>query len=108
MKLNESHLMQLAAVLDAGTISGGAQALGQTQPAVSRSLAMLEARIGQPLFVKDKRPLQPTALAAQLAAHGRAMLAASRRTTDTVKVKVFLTGTRELVRVGVSPSSWTR
>lgn len=104
MNLNESNLMQWAAVLDAGTISGGAQALGQTQPAVSRSLAMLEARIGQALFVKGKRSLQAT----PLAAHGHAMRVASRRTTDTVKVKVFLTGTRELVRVGVSPSSWTR
>lgn len=97
MKLNESHLMQLAAVLDAGTISGAAQALGQTQPAVSRSLAMLEARIGQPLFVKGKRPLQAT----PLAAHGRAILVASRRATDTVKG--FLTGTRGLVRVGGVP-----
>lgn len=101
MNLNESNLMQWAAVLDAGTISGGAQALGQTQPAVSRSLAMLEARIGQPLFVKGKRPLQATPLAAQLAAHGRAMLVASRRATDTVKG--FLTGTRGLVRVGGVP-----
>jgi DNA-binding transcriptional LysR family regulator len=101
MKLNESHLMQLAAVLDAGTVSGGAQALGQTQPAVSRSLAMLEARVGQPLFVKGKRPLQPTPLAAQLAAHGRAILSASRRATDTVKG--FLSGSRGLVRVGGVP-----
>jgi DNA-binding transcriptional LysR family regulator len=101
MKLSESHLMQLAAVLDAGTISGGAQALGQTQPAVSRSLAMLEARVGQPLFVKGKRPLQATPLAAQLAAHGRAILAASRRATDTVKG--FMTGTKGIVRVGGVP-----
>ena len=101
MKLNESHLMQLAAVLDAGTISGGAQALGQTQPAVSRSLAMLEARVGQPLFVKGKRPLQATPLAAQLAAHGRSILTASRRATDTVKG--FLSGTKGMVRVGGVP-----
>jgi DNA-binding transcriptional LysR family regulator len=62
---------------------------------------MLEARVGQPLFVKGKRPLQPTPLAAQLAAHGRAILTASRRATDTVKG--FLSGTKGMVRVGGVP-----
>ena len=101
MKLSEAHLMQLAAVLDAGSISAGAQGLGLTQPAVSRSLAMLEARIGAPLFVKGKRPLQATPLGAQLAAHGRVILTASRRASDTVTG--FLTGTKGLVRVGGVP-----
>jgi DNA-binding transcriptional LysR family regulator len=101
MKLNEAHLMQLAAVLDAGSIGSGAQSLGLTQPAVSRSLAMLEARIGKPLFVKGKRPLQATPLGAQLAAHGRVILTASRRASDTVTG--FLTGTKGLVRVGGVP-----
>lgn len=101
MKLSEVHLMQLAAVLDAGSISMGAQSLGLTQPAVSRSLAMLEARIGEPLFVKGKRPLQSTPLGAQLAAHGRAILTASRQASDTMKG--FLTGTKGLVRAGGVP-----
>jgi DNA-binding transcriptional LysR family regulator len=101
MKLSEAHLMQLAAVLDAGSISAGAQTLGLSQPAVSRSLAMLEARVAGPLFLKGKRPLQATALGAQLAAHGRVILAASRRASDTVKG--FLTGTTGLVRVGGVP-----
>lgn len=101
MKLNEAHLMQLAAVLDAGSVGAGARSLGLTQPAVSRSLAMLEARIGQPLFAKGKRPLQATALGAQLAAHGRAILTASRRASDTVTG--FLSGTKGLVRVGGVP-----
>jgi DNA-binding transcriptional LysR family regulator len=101
MKLNEAHLTQLAAVLDAGSISGGAQVLGLTQPAVSRSLAMLEARVGEALFIKGKRPLQPTPLGAQLAAHGRTILTASRRASDTVKG--FLAGTKGVVRVGGVP-----
>jgi DNA-binding transcriptional LysR family regulator len=101
MKLNEAHLTQLAAVLDAGSISGGAQMLGLTQPAVSRSLAMLEARVGKALFIKGKRPLQPTPLGAQLAAYGRTILTASRRASDTVKG--FLAGTKGVVRVGGVP-----
>lgn len=101
MKLNERHLVQLAAVVDAGGVSEAATSLGLTQPAISRSLAMLEARVGEPLFLRGKRPLQPTVLGTQLAAHGRAISAASRKASDTVQG--FLRGTRGLVRVGGVP-----
>jgi len=99
--MNERHLMQLAAVIDAGGVSEGAALLGMTQSAVSRSLSMLEARIGQPLFIPGRRPVQPTALGLQLAIHGRAMLTASRRATDAVQG--HLKGTSGVVRVGGVP-----
>lgn len=101
MRLNERHLMQLAAVIDTGGVSEGAAMLGLTQPAVSRALSMLEARVGQPLFVKGKRPQQPTLLAQQLAIQGRAILAASRKASEAVQG--FQKGTKGLVRVGGVP-----
>lgn len=101
MKLNERHLMQLAAVLDSGGISQAAALLGMTQPAVSRSLTMLEERIGEPLFVKGRRPHQATPLGLQLAAHGRAILSASRLASDAAQG--FVRGTRGIVRVGGVP-----
>lgn len=101
MKLNERHLMQLAAVLDCGGVSEGAAMLGLTQPAVSRSLAMLEARVGEPLFVKGRRPLQATPLGQQLAVQGRAIIAASRRASDVVQG--FVRGTKGVVRLGGVP-----
>lgn len=93
--------MQLAAVLDAGGVSEGAAMLGLTQPAVSRSLSMLEARVGEPLFVKGRRPLQATPLAAQLAAQGRIIIAASRQASDAAQG--FVKGTKGLVRLGGVP-----
>jgi DNA-binding transcriptional LysR family regulator len=101
MKLNERHLVQLAAVVDAGGVSEGAALLGQTQPAVSRALAMLEARVGEALFLRGRRPLQPTPLGLQLAAHGRSILSASRLASDTVQG--FIRGTKGIVRVGGVP-----
>lgn len=101
MKLNERHLMQLAAVLSAGGVSEGAAMLGLTQPAVSRSLAMLEARVGEPLFQKGRRPLQATPLGAQLAAQGSTIINASRKASDAVQG--FIKGTTGLVRVGGVP-----
>ncbi len=101
MKLNETHLMQLSAVVDAGSVSNGAAALGLSQPAVSRSLMQLEARVGKPLFVKGRRPLQATPLGLQLATHGRHILTESRRATEAVQS--LLRGSRGLVRVGGVP-----
>ena len=101
MKLNERHLMQLAAVVDAGGVSEGAALLGLTQPAVSRSLSMLEARVGEPLFVRGRRPLQATALGHELAAQGRMILSASRKAADLVTG--YVRGTSGHVRVGGVP-----
>ena len=78
MKIDERHLVQLAAVVQAGGVTEGAAMLGLSQPAVSRTLAMLERRLGEPLFLKGRRPLQPTPLGRALADHGQAMLTASR------------------------------
>ena len=97
MKLSETHLIQLSAVVDSGSVSKGAAALGLSQPALSRSLAQLEARLGKPLFIRGRRPLQPTPLAMQLAAHGRLIRIESRRAAEAVQS--LLRGTRGLVRV---------
>ena len=101
MKLSEAHLIQLSAVVDTGSVSKGAAALGLSQPALSRSLALLEARVGKPLFLRDRRPLQATELGLQLATHGRRILAESRRAAEAVQS--LLRGTRGLVRVGGVP-----
>lgn len=101
MKLDERHLIQLAAVVQAGGVTGGAGLLGLTQPAVSRTLAMLEKRLGEPLFLKGRRPLQPTAFGRALADHGQAMLTASRKASDIVDG--FRHGRTGVVRVGGTP-----
>ena len=57
MKLDSEHLVILAAVLDGGGVVEGAASIGKSQPSVSRTLALLEARIGEPLFDRTRRPL---------------------------------------------------
>jgi DNA-binding transcriptional LysR family regulator len=75
--------------------------MGVTQPALSRTIAMLERCVGEPLFVKGRRPLQPTPLGRALADHGRAMLAASRKASELVAN--FRQGRAGVVRVGGTP-----
>lgn len=101
MKLDERHLIQLAAVVQAGGVTEGAALLGLTQPAVSRTLAMLARRVGEPLFVGGRRPLEPTPLGRSLAEHGQAMLSASRKASALVDG--FRKGSIGLVRVGGTP-----
>jgi DNA-binding transcriptional LysR family regulator len=101
MKLDERHLVQLAAVAQAGGVTEGAALLGLSQPAVSRTLSMLEKRVGEPLFLKGRRPLQPTPLGRALADHGQVMLAASRKASEVVDS--FRQGASGVVRVGGTP-----
>jgi DNA-binding transcriptional LysR family regulator len=101
MKFDERHLLQLAAVVEAGGVTEGAALIGSSQPALSRTLAMLERRVGEPLFIAGRRPLQPTALGRQLAIHGNAILVASRKATETVAN--FRGGTSGILRIGGVP-----
>lgn len=101
MKIDERHLIQLAAVVKAGGVTEGAALLGLAQPAVSRTIALLEKRVGEPLFVKGRRPLQPTPFGQALAEHGLTMLAASRKASDLIES--FRVGKSGVVRVGGTP-----
>jgi DNA-binding transcriptional LysR family regulator len=101
MKIDERHLIQLAAVVKTGGVTEGAALLGMAQPAVSRTLSMLEKRLGEPLFLKGKRPLQPTPLGRALADHGQVMLGASRKASDTIES--FRVGKGGTVRIGGTP-----
>lgn len=101
MKIDERHLIQLAAVVKTGGVTEGAALLGLAQPAVSRTLSMLEMRLGEPLFIKGRRPLQPTPLCLSLSEQGLVMLAASRKASDLVES--FRVGKSGVVRVGGTP-----
>src|SRR5690606_24116919 len=101
MKIDPRHLEILAAIVDGGGLTEGAQAIGRAQPSVSRTVAMLEARIGAPLFEKNKRPLVPTELCLGLAGEGRRILAAGN--TASAIVTTFRTGHRGMVRIGGTP-----
>lgn len=101
MKLEEKHLIQLAAVVETGSVTDAAEQLGLSQPAVSRTLSVLEKRVGEALFKPGKRPLEPTPIGQQLAEHGRVILEASRRASETVRG--FRSGSIGTVRIAGVP-----
>lgn len=101
MKLDPRHLEILAAIVDHGGLTEGASALGKSQPSVSRSLSMLEERLGIALFEPNRRPLQATEFCLLLAQEGRKIRGAGAAAATIVQQ--FKGGLRGAVRVAGSP-----
>ncbi|MTH33674.1 LysR family transcriptional regulator [Paracoccus limosus] len=101
MKLDSEHLEILAAIVEHGGLTEGAEAMGKSQPSVSRSMALLEARIGLPLFEPGRRPLRPTELGASLARLGSRIRHASQEAS--LLVQRYRQGLAGRLRVGGSP-----
>jgi DNA-binding transcriptional LysR family regulator len=73
MKLDPKHLAQLSAIVEAGSFQSAANRLGTTQPALSRNMKALEARLGTPLFQREGRRSIPNSLGLRLARNGMAI-----------------------------------
>jgi DNA-binding transcriptional LysR family regulator len=101
MKLEPRYLVQLATVLDCGTLNEAALRLGTTQPALSRTIAMLEQQIGAPLFERRRRPLVPTAIGRELADYGRAIKVTTEQATTWAES--LTTGDVGKIRIGAPP-----
>jgi DNA-binding transcriptional LysR family regulator len=64
--LNLGRLRVLCEVVERGSFSAAAEALAYTQSAVSQAIARLEAEVGTPVVVRDRRGVRPTAAGATL------------------------------------------
>ncbi|WP_170474093.1 LysR family transcriptional regulator [Ruegeria arenilitoris] len=101
MKIDPRHLEIIAAVVDQGGLTEGATLLGKSQPSVSRSLSMLERRLGINLFQPGRRPLQPTQTCLLLAHEGRKILQAGEAASGVVLH--YQRGTNGAVRLAGPP-----
>ncbi|KMO42388.1 LysR family transcriptional regulator [Methylobacterium variabile] len=69
------HYRAALAVLDEGSLSGAARALGLTQPTLGRQIAALERALGTALFTRSPAGLAPTEAALTLAPYARSLAA---------------------------------
>jgi DNA-binding transcriptional LysR family regulator len=90
----------LLAVLEEGSLSGAARALGLTQPTVGRHVALLEAALGTTLFTRSQAGLLPTEAALTLRDGAEAMhnMAASLERS----ARSLCEGVRGTVRISAS------
>ena len=101
MKIEPRYLLQLAAVLECGTFSEAAVKLGTTQPALSRTIAILERRIGAPLFERRRRPLVATEVGRELAGYGRMIMSAAEQAAH--RMENVAAGDFGRIRLGAPP-----
>ncbi len=71
MSFSPSSIELFLAVIERGSFSAAARALGKVPSAVSMGIANLEAELGYALFDRSHREPQPTALANALVPHAR-------------------------------------
>jgi DNA-binding transcriptional LysR family regulator len=88
-------------VADTGSISGAARVLQIAQPAVSRTIAMLEERLGVQLFDRRTRGAAPTAYGSALVRHCRLIEANLRHAADDFGALRGVPSGQ--IRVGVGP-----
>lgn len=85
MRYSVRQLVHLAAVVDTGSLSLAAEKLGLSQPALSKSLSLLEQRVGARLLQRNKSGSTPTALGRMLAVQGETIISSERRAETQVE-----------------------
>jgi DNA-binding transcriptional LysR family regulator len=76
VELELRHLRIVVAIADAGSVTKAAASLGLAQPALTTQLQRIERTLGGPLFVRDRRGVQPTALGDLVLARARLLIPA--------------------------------
>ncbi|MBM7062512.1 LysR family transcriptional regulator [Pseudomonas sp. UL073] len=104
-KLKFYQLVVFDQVLQSGSLLRAAQALGLTQPAVTKIIHELESYFDAPLLIRGNRGVSATPLGNVLARRSKSLLAELRSLTD--EVNAFQEGTSGHVLVGtlISASS---
>ena len=82
--LDVRRLEVLIAVVDAGSVTGAAAALGYTPSALSQTLSALEREVKTPLFEKVGRGIRPTQAALLLTEHARAVMERLREAEEAL------------------------
>jgi DNA-binding transcriptional LysR family regulator len=101
MKLDLRQLRQILALDRYRNFARAADAVGISQPALSRSVQALEDEVGVRLFDRDRAGVVPTAVGARLIALARPLVAQARAAEVELRQMVGLAG--GLLRIGAGP-----
>ena len=111
------HIEVFHAIMQAGTISGAAQLLHISQPAVTKVLQHCELQLGMPLFDRVRGKLYPTPEAQRLFVEidklnrdlvGIRRLAANLRSGESEQVRLVATPTLAAVVIPAAMTQWCR
>lgn len=96
------HLRALVSLSDLKLLARVSEALGVTQPAVSKQIAELEKIVGVPVVTRDRNRLYLTPIGVRLAEHAR--LALSQLDRAAFDIEAMTSGVTGSVSVGVVSS----
>jgi DNA-binding transcriptional LysR family regulator len=82
--LKVQHIQTLVAIANAGSLRGAAEALGKSQPALTKSLRQAEDDLGVPIFQRSSRGVVPTELGERVLTRARAISSEIDRLDDDV------------------------
>ncbi len=95
------HIQTLVAIADAGSLRGAAEALGKSQPALTKSLRQAEDDLGVPIFHRSPRGVVLTDLGERVLSRARTITSEISRLDDEVaQLRGEQVGS---IHVGVSP-----
>jgi DNA-binding transcriptional LysR family regulator len=94
------QIKHFIAVVETGGFTKGAQRAAVSQPAISASIAKLEAELDVKLLDRRSSPVVPTAAGARLLEAGKNIL----HTCNAVKAELKTSAKRKLLRIGILQS----
>ncbi|WP_148252936.1 LysR family transcriptional regulator [Aidingimonas lacisalsi] len=97
MALKSEWLATFLAVVESGSFTDGAQRIHRTQSAVSMQIQQLERHAGQPLLVRHRQSVVPTATGERLIPHARRVVESLADVSQCLAV----TPARGQLRIGV-------
>ena len=101
MKFDLRQLRHVLALDRYRSFARAAEAIGLTQPALSRSLQALEEDIGAKLFDRDRARVEPTAVGLRLIDLARPLVSQAKLAERELQQMIGLTG--GLLRIGAGP-----
>ena len=99
--MDPKFLTQLAVIVDLGSVSKAARKLNVTQPTLSRSVRIIEDRVGSKILHRERYGVSPTEIGSRLAEEGRAILRRSEQARSAIEE--WRHGLSGELRVGVGP-----
>lgn len=101
-RLDPVDLEYFVSIVELGSLGAAAEALGVSQPGLSKCVQRLERALGVPLLVRSARGIAPTGMGEHLLHHARHLLAELDATQRAMRE--LAGGGVGRVRLGLSPS----
>lgn len=103
IKPDPKRLLEFVTIADCGSITRAAELLNVSQPALSKSMSILEQSFGAKLLVRDRRGIELTECGKALIAYARSMNSILARATE--QVTLMRKGMSGKLVVGIRPNA---